>query len=89
MNYEQLRRRATSGTRPSKTPPPTGEFANVATRPYDQQVYGNVDNVKPPGFSWYNGIQFGIERRFSQGFGLPDVLRHGQRPGGQRAPFRG
>jgi hypothetical protein len=52
-----------------KQPLPTGEFASVATRPYDQQVYGNIDTIRTVGFSWYNGVQLGIERRFSQGFG--------------------
>jgi hypothetical protein len=50
-------------------PLPTGEFASVATRPYDQQVYGNIDLVRSGGFSWYNGLQMGIERRFANGFG--------------------
>ena len=52
-----------------KTPTPTGEFASVATRPYNQQVYGNLDILGPIGFSWYNGVQMGIERRFNRGFG--------------------
>ena len=53
----------------NRTPTPTGEFASVATRPYDQQVFGNVDTLAPVGFSWYNGVNIGIERRFDQGFG--------------------
>ena len=53
----------------TKTPTPTGEFASVATRPYDQQVFGNVDTLSPVGFSWYNGVQLGIERRFDKGVG--------------------
>ncbi len=52
-----------------RRPLPTGEFASVARRPYDQQVYGNIDTVRNGGFSWYNGLQLGIERRFSGGFG--------------------
>ena len=53
----------------NRTPLPTGEFASVARRPYDQQVYGNIDTIRALGFSRYNGIQMGIEKRFSQGFG--------------------
>jgi hypothetical protein len=53
----------------TRTPTPTGEFASVATRPYDQQVFGNVDTLSPVGFSWYNGVNIGIERRFEQGLG--------------------
>jgi hypothetical protein len=52
-----------------KRPLPTGAFANVARRPYDQQVYGNIDTLRNGGFSWYNGLQLGVERRFSGGFG--------------------
>jgi hypothetical protein len=52
-----------------KRPLPTGAFSSVATRPYDQQVYGNLSTIRSGGFSWYNGIQMGIERRFAQGFG--------------------
>ena len=48
-------------------PLPTGEFANVATRPYDQQIYGNIDAYRSSGYAWFNGAQFELERRFSQG----------------------
>jgi hypothetical protein len=51
----------------TRQPLPTGEFASVGTRPYDQQVYGNVDTLQNLGFSWYNGLQMGIERRFNRG----------------------
>jgi hypothetical protein len=51
------------------TPLPTGEFSAVARRAYDQQVYGNIDTIRAGGFSWYNGIQLSLERRFSQGVG--------------------
>ena len=53
-----------------KQPVPTGEFANVATRPYDQQVYGNVDMYASTGYTWYNGVQVELERRFSKGVGF-------------------
>jgi hypothetical protein len=51
-----------------RTPTPTGAYANVAMRPYDQQVYGNITSVEGVGFSWYNGVSIGIERRFSRGY---------------------
>ena len=53
---------ATTGTLP-----PTGALANVATRPYDQSIFGNVGTLKSIGFAWYNGVEMGVERRFSQG----------------------
>ena len=33
-----------------------------------QQVFGNVDTLSPVGFSRYNGINIGIDRRFDNGF---------------------
>jgi hypothetical protein len=52
-----------------KTALPNGPFANVATRPYDQQVYGNITLYAPTGYSNFNGMQFELERRFTKGFG--------------------
>jgi hypothetical protein len=40
----------------------------VARRAYDQQVYGDISSIQAMGFSWYNGLNFGIERRFSRGY---------------------
>ena len=53
-----------------KQPLPTGEFASVATRPYDQSVYGNITLYAPTGYGRYNGMQFELERRFHRGFGF-------------------
>lgn len=39
------------------TPLPTGPSANVATRPYDQQAYGNITLYAPTGYGRYNGVQ--------------------------------
>jgi len=50
-----------------KEPLPTGAFASVATRPYDQQTYGSIDLFAATGYGRYNGFQFEFERRFSQG----------------------
>jgi hypothetical protein len=49
---------------------PPGAFANVATRPYDQTVYGNITQYNSTGKTWYNGGQFEIEKRFNRGIGF-------------------
>ena len=38
--------------------------ANVATRPYDQQAYGNITLYAPTGYARYNGVQVELERRY-------------------------
>jgi hypothetical protein len=53
-----------------RTPLPTGEFSSVATRPFDQQVYGNVTDLASTGYSRWNGFQFEFERRYSKGIGF-------------------
>jgi hypothetical protein len=53
-----------------KTPLPGGEFSGVATRPYDQQAYGNITLYAPTGYSNYNGVEFQLERRFHKGVGF-------------------
>jgi hypothetical protein len=50
-----------------KTPVPTGTFANVATRPYDQQVWGTVNQYVTSGKANFNGAQLEVERRFRKG----------------------
>ena len=52
----------------TKSPLPTGEFASVATRPYDQQAYGDITVYAPVAYGHYNGMEFELERRFSKGF---------------------
>jgi Carboxypeptidase regulatory-like domain len=49
---------------------PTGEFAGVARRPYDQQVYGAVNRLASTGYANWNGFQAEMERRFSKGLGF-------------------
>lgn len=49
-------------------PFPTGEFANVARRPYDQQVYGTVQRYQKTGWSNFNGVQLEFEHRYSKGY---------------------
>ena len=53
-----------------RRPLPTGQFANVATRAYDQQIYGTLNTFRSTGFAWYNGIQLELERRFANGVGF-------------------
>jgi hypothetical protein len=66
-------------------PIPTGEFANVARRPYDQQVYGGVNEYLMSGWSNFQGVQFEIERRYSDGYGFQFFYNMGNalRAGGQ------
>jgi carboxypeptidase family protein len=51
-----------------KEPLPPGEFANVATRPYDQRVYGTINGYGMTGYTNYSGFQVELERRYSKGF---------------------
>jgi hypothetical protein len=48
---------------------PTGEFANVARRPYDQTTFGTFEEYLKSGYSNFNGMQFEFERRYHKGFG--------------------
>src|SRR5262249_42731402 len=50
-----------------KQPLPTGEFANVATRPYDQQVWGTVNGYAGTGYSNNSTFQAEFERRYNNG----------------------
>ena len=50
-----------------REPLPTGAFASVARRPYDQQVYGTVNRSANIGFSRNNTFQVEVERRYSNG----------------------
>ena len=66
------------------TPVPGGEFGAVATRPFDQTVYGAVQKYGKWGWSNYSGAQFELERRFHKGFGaqLFYVVGNGMSAGG-------
>ena len=67
-----------------KEPLPTGEFANVATRPYDQQVYGTINGYGMTGYTNYSGFQVELERRYSKGLRVPVLLGDGKHSGGHR-----
>ena len=49
-------------------PLPTGEYAYVARRPYDQQVYGEVQEYRQSGWANYNGIELELTRRYKRGY---------------------
>jgi len=49
---------------------PTGEYANVARRPYDQTVYGTVREYRKDGWGNFNGMTLEAERRYSGGYGF-------------------
>jgi hypothetical protein len=49
---------------------PTGEFSGVARRPYDQVVYGQIEEFRKSGWSNYHGMQFELERRYNKGVGF-------------------
>lgn len=48
-------------------PLPTGEFASVARRSFDQVTYGNINIYRKSGFSNFAALQVDAQRRFSQG----------------------
>jgi hypothetical protein len=50
-----------------RAPLPTGPFASVATRPYDQQAYGDITLYSPTGYARYNGLEVELQQRFSRG----------------------
>jgi len=51
-------------------PLPTGTYANVARRFFDQKTYGTLEEYKPIGFGNSNGFQLELERRYSKGYGF-------------------
>ena len=61
-----------------KAPLPTGEFASVATRPYDQQTYADVNLYSPTGYGNHNSFQAEFERRYSRRRGLSGILSNGE-----------
>jgi hypothetical protein len=51
------------------TVPPTGTFASVATRPYDQRTWGSITQSTKFGFSNDSALQLNYQRRYRRGFG--------------------
>lgn len=52
----------------TKNPLPTGEYANVARRYWDQTVFGTVREYRATGYNNNTGADFEIERRYSKGY---------------------
>jgi hypothetical protein len=48
-------------------PLPTGTMASVIRRPFDNKVYGTIEEYRKTGWSNWNGMQFELERRYSKG----------------------
>jgi hypothetical protein len=49
---------------------PAGEFAAVARRPFNNTVYGGIEEYRMTGWGNYNGVQLEMERRYSKGVGF-------------------
>ncbi|MCZ2073371.1 MAG: carboxypeptidase-like regulatory domain-containing protein [Bryobacterales bacterium] len=54
----------------TRNPMPTGLYSGVATRPYDQQTYGDLIEYRKTGWSNYHGVQMQVERSYSKGVGF-------------------
>lgn len=64
-------------------PLPTGAYASVATRNFDQTTYGPIYRYQKSGWSNCSGIQLGLERRYkSVGFQFFYVMSNALRAGG-------
>jgi hypothetical protein len=46
---------------------PTGSMASVIRRPFDNVVYGGIQEYRKTGWSNWNGMQLELERRYSKG----------------------
>jgi hypothetical protein len=51
------------------TTPPTGTFASVATRPYNNTTWGGITQSTKYGFSNDSALQFNYQRPYRRGFG--------------------
>ncbi|MFB3828214.1 MAG: TonB-dependent receptor [Bryobacteraceae bacterium] len=51
-------------------PLPSGAYAAVARRNYDQTTYGDIHVYSSTGYSNFNGLQVEVQRRFSRGLGF-------------------
>ncbi|MEK7405370.1 MAG: TonB-dependent receptor, partial [Acidobacteriota bacterium] len=49
-------------------PLPTGEYANVARRGFDQTSYGAIETYRKTGWSNFNGAQVEVQRRYKKGY---------------------
>jgi hypothetical protein len=46
---------------------PTGSTSSVVRRPFDNKVYGTIEEYRKTGWSNWNGVQLELERRYSKG----------------------
>lgn len=51
-------------------PLPTGMYQGVATRAFDQTVYGDIEEYRKTGWSNSQSFQFELQRRYSKGYGF-------------------
>ncbi len=51
------------------TAPPTGTFASVATRPFDQRTWGSITQSTKFGFSNDSALQLNYQRPYRRGYG--------------------
>jgi hypothetical protein len=51
-------------------PFPTGEFASVARRPYDKEIFSTIRQFQKTGWSNNNSVVVEVQRRYSQGYGF-------------------
>jgi len=49
-------------------PLPTGEYAGVARRGFDQTAYGNIMEYTKTGWSNFNGMQVEVQRQYKKGY---------------------
>lgn len=68
----------------TREPLPTGEFSQVALRPLENTYWGYIEKWQNTGWGNSSGVQFEIERRYSQGlaFQLFYVLTNAFKAGG-------
>jgi len=52
-----------------RDPLPTGEYANVARRFWDKEVFGTVQEYRSTGYNNNHSVDLEFERRYSKGYG--------------------
>jgi len=65
-------------------PLPTGEFAGVARRTFDQEKWGTITRIQKTGWSNNSSFQIEAQRRFSKGYGYQVfyIMSNAMRAGG-------
>lgn len=67
-------------------PLPTGEYAGVAQRKFDNQTYGDIVEFLGAGISNYSGVQLELQRRYARGYAFQIfyVIGNAMAVGGKR-----